>query len=112
MASPHLGYIGRSAHSVGGYQLFATEDVLRYLQVWDRNHDAGFLPVSYLASNRRVKDVWLPLSEGCLHHDLYVPVEPIFLFRALYFLILDNGTGAPPGWNWILSLSVSEITHL
>jgi hypothetical protein len=109
MASPHLGYIGRSAHSVGGHQLLATEDVLRYLQVWDRHHDAGFLPLCYLASDRCLEDIWFPLSQRCLYYDLYVSHELAFSDQVSRHSILDNGTGAPAGWNWILSLSVAGI---
>ena len=49
MASPDLGYIGRCAYSVSDHQLIATEDVFRYLQVWNRYLIAEFLPQSYLA---------------------------------------------------------------
>ena len=74
MASPHLGNIGRSPHSVGGHQLFATKDVLRYFQIWHCHHDVRLLTLRDLASNRSLEYIWLPLSQGCLYHDLYVPI--------------------------------------
>ena len=75
MAGPHLGYIGKSSHLVRCHKLFAAKDVLWHFQVWGRHYDAGFLPLCYLASDRSLKDIWLSLNQGCLHHDVYVLVE-------------------------------------
>jgi len=72
MAGPHLGYIGRHAYHSSGDKLFTAEDILCYLQVWDRNHDAGFLSFPYLAPYRGLEDIWFSLCQGSLHHDLYV----------------------------------------
>jgi len=52
MASSHLGYVGGPTYSVGGHQLFAAKGVFWYIQVRNRRHDAGFLPLRYLASDR------------------------------------------------------------
>jgi hypothetical protein len=93
MASPDLGYIGRCAYSVGGHQLLATEDVLRYLQVWDCFLNVGFSPQPYLAPDWCLEDVWFPLCQGSLHYDLYVPVE-------LSFSVPKSHTWDPRQRNW------------
>jgi hypothetical protein len=41
---------------------------------------------------------------------MYVVAGSAILVIVSYSLIIDNGTGAQAGWNWMLSLSVSETT--
>lgn len=65
-----------------------------------------------MASDRGLEDIRLPVSQRRFHYDLYVTLElMIFLhvFMHSESRIIDNGTGAPAGWNWILSLSVPMI---
>ena len=83
MASPHLGYSGRSSHFICCHQLFATEDILWHFQVWGCHDDVGFSSLCYLASDRSLTDLWLSVSQGCLHHDVYVQLESSLFIQGL-----------------------------
>lgn len=72
-------------------------------QVFHFHHDARFLPLLDLVAYRRFKDVRVPLCKRGLYYDLFV----FWIAMSILLMIsvaIDNGTGAPAGWNWILSL--------
>ena len=103
MASIYLGRLGGSLGTLYCHQLFAPQNVYQCVPLLALHYDVGFLPLRHLASNWRVKDIRLPICEGSVHHDLYaLPLQRIYI--VLMGCISDNGTGAPAGWNWILSL--------
>jgi|ERR1700722_10209808 len=104
MAGTHLGHLRGLARPFGRDYLFAAEIVLCHLQILHWHYYARLYPLRRLASDRGFKDIWIPFCERRLYDDLYA----IFLYfrRCLCDAScpLDNGTGAPVGWNWILSL--------
>lgn len=97
-----MGHFRRPLALGGLHQLPSTQVVFERFQVLDCSDDGGFLPLCHLASDRGLENVWFPIRKRRFHDDLYVRS-----FRVRSYLFIpraDNGTGAPAGWNWILSL--------
>jgi len=110
MARPNLGYFRRSATLSRGYQLSPTSSLFAVFPVVYPPHDGGLLPLLDLAPHWSFQDLWVPFCQRCLYHDMYV-IKQILSYGILN-LAIDNGTGAPAGWNWILSLCVLEAPFL
>ena len=104
MAGFRLGYFRRIPHSRHPDKLSSPSVLLDGIQVLYRTDDGGFHTLPNLASYRRFQDIWFSLSQGSFHYDLYVFSDSISLTE--FQFSPDNGTGAPAGWNWILSLCV------
>lgn len=61
----------------------------------------------HLAAYQSIPNLWTPHDSRCFHDDLYAAIIGSVLYTDLSSI--DNGTGATPAWNWILSLYVGEI---
>ncbi len=44
-----------------------------------------------------------------MYSHKHVNISLMCDFCQVYNFVTDNGTGAPPAWNWILSLSVLSL---
>ena|SRR5271154_1155819 len=100
-----MGYLRGHTGGFGCDHLPPSENVLRDLQIWGIIPLARFLLMCHMAPDWCLEEVWVQVREGCFHDDMWVPIASILNFSLDQ--VPDNGTGAPAGWNWILSLCVT-----
>ena len=102
MARVCLGGLGDHVGLVDCDQLPPAKVVQGSVPLLAFHHNARLFPLPYLASHRRAQYLWVPFCKRSLYYDVYVSRKGFC--AGTHSQGADNGTGAPAGWNWILSL--------